>query len=116
MSTQSLIHELTGDRHPAIIYEDNFGAIYLVRNQQISSRKKPIDVCHHYLWDLHENRRLVARFKRSEDKSANIMTNNTPKVIHVQHMDMIHSGMLTCWREDVMSALSITLHGMSNVN
>jgi hypothetical protein len=32
MSTQSLIHDITGEKLSSIIYEDNLGAIYLVRN------------------------------------------------------------------------------------
>jgi hypothetical protein len=55
MFTQSLINKLTGERLPAIIYEENLGAIYLVKNQQVSARTKHIDVHQYCLWDLHES-------------------------------------------------------------
>jgi hypothetical protein len=112
MFTQSLIYELTGERVPAIIYEDNIGAIYFVKNQQVSARTKHIDVRHHYLRDLHENGRLEVRFKRSEDNSADIMTKNTPKAIHFQHTKRIRSATSTCWGEDVKSDVSVILWGM----
>jgi hypothetical protein len=38
--TQDLVQELTGVKKPAIIYEDNLGTIFLVKNQQVSSRTK----------------------------------------------------------------------------
>jgi hypothetical protein len=37
---QDLVQELTGVKKPAIIYEDNLGTIFLVKNQQVSSRTK----------------------------------------------------------------------------
>jgi hypothetical protein len=114
--TQSLIYELTGERLPAIIYEDNIGAIYLVKNQQVSARTKHINISHHYLRDLHGTKRLIVRFKRSKDNSSDIMTKNTPRAIHLQHTKSIRPGMLTCWREDVKSDPFVTLLGMSDVS
>jgi hypothetical protein len=58
--TQNLVEELTGQRKPTIIYEDNLGTIFLVKNQQVSSRNKHIDIRHHFM------RELDVRFKRSE--------------------------------------------------
>jgi hypothetical protein len=111
MFTQSLIYELTGVLLPAIIYEYNIGAIYLVKDQQVSCRTKHIDIHHHYLRDLKEAERLEVRFKRSEDNSSDIMTKNTPRDIHFWHTKSIPSGILTCWREDVKSDPSVTLPG-----
>jgi hypothetical protein len=44
--TQNLVEELIGQKKPAIIYEDNLGTIFLVKNQQVSSRTKHIDIRH----------------------------------------------------------------------
>jgi hypothetical protein len=82
MFTQSLIHEITGERLPAIIYEHDFEAIYLVKYKQVLARTKPIDVRHHCLRDLHEDRQLEVRFKREEPHLADIMTKKTPHSIH----------------------------------
>jgi hypothetical protein len=38
MFTQSLSYELTEKKLPGITYEDNIGAIYLVKNQQVSDQ------------------------------------------------------------------------------
>ena len=49
--TQSLLWEILGEVTMAIIYEDNLGAIYLTKNQQVSARTKHIDIRHHFLSD-----------------------------------------------------------------
>jgi hypothetical protein len=116
MSTQSLIRGITGERLPSIIYEDNLGSIYLVKNEQVSARTNHIDVRDHYLWDLHEDGQLEVSFKRSEENSADIITKNTPRSIHEKHTAMIRSGTLTCWRDNVKNDPSVTLHGMPDAN
>jgi len=75
--TQNLIEELTGIRERAIIYEDNLGAIYLVKNQQVSARTKHIDVRHHFVRDLYEDKRIEVRFQRSENNPSDLLTKNT---------------------------------------
>jgi hypothetical protein len=57
---------LTGERKPAIIYEDNLGAIFLVKNQQVSARTKHIDIRHHFMRELQAKKDLDVRLKRSE--------------------------------------------------
>jgi hypothetical protein len=49
MFTQSLFKELIGKKTTSIIYEDNLGAIYLVKNMQVSARTKHIDIRHHFM-------------------------------------------------------------------
>jgi hypothetical protein len=112
--TQSLIQEITGELKTAIIYEDNLGAIYLVKNRQVSGRTKHIDVRHHYLRDLHSDEKIEIRFKRSEDNSADIMTKNTNKELFEKHTELIRTGNLTCWKEDVKSDPTVTLFGELN--
>jgi hypothetical protein len=53
--TPNLVEELTGKRKLAIIYEDNLGTIFLVKNQQVSSRTNHIDIRYHYMRDLQDN-------------------------------------------------------------
>ena len=110
MFTQSLIGEITRVRLPAIIYEDNLGAIYLVKNQQVSSRTKHIDIRHHYLRDL-QGSKLDIRFVRSENNSSDIMTKNTPNELFQRHTGRIRNGYLTCWKEDVKSDPSVVMFG-----
>jgi hypothetical protein len=107
--TQNLVKEITGQQPPAIIYEDNLGAIYLSKNQQVSSRTKHIDIRHHWIRNLRTEKRLEIRFKRSENNSADIMTKNTTKEIFEKHSTDIRNGTLTCWKEDVKSDPTVIL-------
>jgi C4-type Zn-finger protein len=52
MFTQSLLRELIGKKTTSIIYEDNLGAIYLVKNMKVSARTKHIDIRHHFMREL----------------------------------------------------------------
>jgi hypothetical protein len=107
--TQNLIEELTGKRKPAIIYEDNLGTIFLVKNQQVSSRTKHIDIRHHhYMRDLQDNKALDVRFKRSENNSADIMTKNTTREVLDKHTHQISNSTLPFWKEDVKEDSSVT--------
>jgi hypothetical protein len=72
--TQNLVQELTGVKKPTIIYEDNLRTIFKVKNQQVSSRTKHIDITHHFMGDLQKKKDLDVRFKRSENNSVDIMT------------------------------------------
>ena len=55
-----ILDEIFGEEHqrPSIIYEDNLGAISLTKNPQISQRTKHIDVRHHFIRDLIEDKKL----------------------------------------------------------
>ena len=88
---------------PAIIFEDNTGAIYLVNNQHIGSRTKHIDIRWHFLRDLVEEGKIMVKFIRSEDNPSDVMTKNVKESIHDEHTHNIHNGMLLldCNREDV---------------
>jgi hypothetical protein len=99
--TQNLVQELTGVKTPTIIYEDNLGTIFLVKNQQVSSRTKHMDIRHHFMRDLQEKKDLNVRFKRSQNNSADIMTKNTTRDIHGK-------GTLEFWKEDVKQDSSVS--------
>jgi hypothetical protein len=109
--TLSLIKKLTGELRPALVYVDNLGAIFLLKNQQVSARTKHIDVRHHFTRNLIKTGRLERGFKRSENNSANIMTKNLPGDLHQKHEDVIREGTMTCWREDVKSDPSVRHFG-----
>jgi hypothetical protein len=116
MFTQNLLNEITGTRLMAIIYEDNLGAIYLTRNQQVSARTKHIDIKHHYMRDLLGDKRLDIRFMRSEDNSSDIFTKNTSRDLHETHTTKIRDGTLDCWKEDVKTDATVKQFGNPNPN
>jgi hypothetical protein len=106
--TQNLVQELAGVNKPAIIYEDNLGTIFLVKNQQVSSRTKNIDIRHHFMRDLREKKDLDVRFKRSENNSADIMTKDTMRDVLEKHTKSIRKGTLEFWQEDTKQDSSET--------
>jgi hypothetical protein len=109
--TQNLVMKLTGVRKPAILSEDNLGAIFLMKNQQVSPRTKHIDIRHHFMRDLQAKRDLDVRFKRSDENSADIMTKDTIRDIHENHTKEIRNGTLELWKEDVAQDSSVVEFG-----
>jgi hypothetical protein len=105
---QNLVQELTGVKKPTIIYEDNLGTIFLVKNQQVSFRTKHIDIRHHFIRNLQEKKDLDVRFKRSENNSADIMTKNTTRDVHDKHSKSIRKGTSQLWKEDVKQDSSVS--------
>jgi hypothetical protein len=112
--TPNLLMELTGEKKPAIIYEDNLGAIFLVQNQQVSARTKHIDIRHHYMREMQAKKDLDVRFKRSGENSADIMTKNTTRYIHEKHTKNIRNRTLAFWKEDVTQDRSVVVFGTQN--
>lgn len=93
MFTNMLLEELLGRKPlPAIIYEDNTGAIFLVKNQQVGTRTKHIDIRHHFIRNLQENKQIEVRFIKSEDNYADIMTKNTTEKIFNHLSSQIKDG------------------------
>jgi hypothetical protein len=113
--TQNLIEEITGQFATAIIYEDNLGAIYLTKNQQVSARTKHIDIRHHFLRDLLNDKKIDIRFQRSEDNSSDIFTKNTPRDLHEKHAMKIKHGTLDCWKEDVKTDATVKQYGNDTI-
>jgi hypothetical protein len=105
---QNLVEELTGRRKPEIIYEYNLGTIFLVKNQQVSARTKHIDIRNHLMRDQQDKKELYTRFKRSENNSADIMIENTPREIHDKHTQQVRGGVLPFWKLDVKQDSSMT--------
>jgi hypothetical protein len=88
--TQNLVQQLTGEKKPVIIYEDNLGTLFC--------RSKHIDIKHHFMRDLQEKKDLDIRFKRSENNSADIITKKTTRDIHEKHTKSIRKGTLEFWK------------------
>jgi hypothetical protein len=91
----------TEKRFVGRVYEDNLGAIYLVKNQHVGARTKHIDVRAHFIRELEDQEYLTVQFVRSEENSADILNKNCPEKLHTKHAAMIRNGTLECWREDV---------------
>jgi hypothetical protein len=98
------------------IYEDNLGAIYLVKNQHVGARTKHIDVRAHFIRELETNGYVEVKFVRSEENSADILNKNCPEKLHTKHATMMRTGNLNCWREDVEDKRLLTDDGTSKAD
>jgi hypothetical protein len=96
---QMLLREIAYSVDPAIMLEDNTGAIFLIKNQQVSQRTKHIDVKWHFLREHHEKGHFKVKFVRSEKNEADICTKNTPEKVLCEHAINIRNGTLRSWRE-----------------
>ena len=77
-----LLEEIGISKSPGIIYEDNEGAIFLAKNQQVGMRTKYIDVRYHFIRDLIRDKFLDLRYVESENNYADIMTKNVSNDVH----------------------------------
>ena len=89
-----ILDELVGDQHvkPSVIFEDNLGAIYLTKNSQISQRTKHIDVRHHFIRGLIDNKVLDIKFVKSRMNASDIMTKNVKEDLFLKHQKSIDGG------------------------
>ena len=77
-----LLDELKVDYpKPSMLFEDNTGAIFIMKNDQVGQRTKHIDVKFHHVRDMIKAGDLVVLYIRSEDNPADIMTKNTKEVL-----------------------------------
>ena len=56
---------MTEVQKPSVIYEDNQGAIFLAENRQVGIPTKHIDICHHFLWYMAEEKDIYIQYIRS---------------------------------------------------
>ena len=95
-----LLKELLGSTHPATIYEDNTGAIFLVKKQQVGARTKHINMRHHYLRAQLEEKTLQVKFANSENNVSKIMTKNCAEKVFTRHAEKILNRTIESLRED----------------
>ena len=96
-----LMELLWWDIEPGLIYEDNQGCIFLIKNQTIGQRTKHIDVRYHFSREKYEAGLVEPRFCRSENQYADGMTKNQPDALFRKHRDNIRLGNLEVQKEDV---------------
>jgi hypothetical protein len=67
---------------PALLYNDNAGAVSLTKNTKGNTRVKHIDVRHHYVRDLVEDGKIVIHHIPSSDNLADIFTKPLGRDVH----------------------------------
>jgi hypothetical protein len=98
-----LLYELTNNYHaPAVLYEDNTGAIFLATNDSIGQRTKHIDTRYRFTNDLVRENWLVVEYIRTTNNYADLNTKAVVEALHVSLADDIYEGNLKpSSREDV---------------
>ena len=106
---QMLLDKIATSLRPAIIFEDNMGCIYLTKNQQVSTRKKHIDVRHHFIRQNIVNNNLKVCFVPTAENGSDIATKNLPEKLFKFHADNLLNGTLPYWiQEDVKTNSHLT--------
>jgi hypothetical protein len=115
---QQLLAKIAECTTPGIILEDNTGAIFLVKNQQVGSRTKHIDVRHHYIREMRERGEVDVLFVRSEKNSSDILTKNVPEKLLTLHGKAIRDGKLRCRTEwsEIIAAIETTDETINHVH
>ena len=96
--TQQLLSEISQPILPGILLEDNTGAIFLVKNKQVSSRTKHISIRQHFIRERVADGEIVVKYTRSENNEGDIATKNNPEAIHMKHAQNIRDGKIYAWR------------------
>ena len=96
---QQLLEEIESHNDPAIIFEDNSGAIYLVRNRQVGPRTKHIDIRYHFIRDLVDSNKLIVNYINTELNKADILTKNVNEKIFKIHSNNIRNGTINLYNK-----------------
>ena len=91
---RKILNKLQGGKYNKvrIIYEDNLGAIYLIKNPQISQRTKHIDVRHHFIRNLVKKKINEIQFIKSENNVVDISTKNVKEETFNKHAKKINNS------------------------
>jgi hypothetical protein len=102
MFQSMLLEELLSRRVKAIIFIDNTGAIFLVKNHKVGSRTKHIAVRHLYMRELRERDRVQIEFIPTAQNVSDLGTKNLADKLFSKHTNRVLDGrILECLREDV---------------
>jgi hypothetical protein len=80
--------------------EDNQGAIYLIKNQQVGPRTKHIDVRLHFMRNMVASGDVKVLFVRSEENESDCLTKNVTEKLFQYHVPDLFNGTLKYWRKD----------------
>lgn len=78
---QSLIKELGGSTK-VVVKCDNKSAINLTQNNTYHSRSKHIDIRHHFIRELVEDKRIIIEYLNTEEMTADILTKSLSRFKH----------------------------------
>ena len=75
---------------PAVLYNDNNGAVSLKKDMKHNSHVKHIDIHHHFMHECIENREITIQYIPSSKNLADIFTKPLGQVAHHHACAMLH--------------------------
>ena len=90
---RNVLSELDLLPNPQVIYNDNKGAEFLVKNPAINDKSKHIDIKFHYIRDEYNNKIIDIVHKPSEDILADIFTKSLSPVTHTKLVKSLNMQM-----------------------
>jgi len=94
---QMMLEEFNLADTPAMLFEDNAGAIFLAANKQVSKRTKHIDLKHHYIrefTEMRDGKQDGQVYKiNTKDNTADIGTKNVDIQTFIKHAKELDEGM-----------------------
>jgi hypothetical protein len=102
---QKLIKEISGRCETAVMFEDNTGCIFLIRNHKTGERTKHIDI--RYFWgrEMYQRKLAVPYFVTSNDNWSDGCTKNLPVKTFQRHEKILMYGYMPYRKEAVGLAL-----------
>ena len=89
-----LLEEMTEVQKPSVVYEENKEEIFLANNIQVGICTNRIDICHHFMRYMVEEKYMEIKYIRSKENPADIMTKNFSETDYVKHTKRITEGEL----------------------
>ena len=83
---------MTEVQNPSVFYKENQGVFLLANNSQVGLRTKNIDIRHHFLMGMVEDKYIYIQYIGSEENPAYIMTKNCSESDYIKQMRSITEG------------------------
>jgi len=98
-----LLNELFKSSTSMVVYGDNQGALYLVKNRQVNQCMKHINIHQNFIGDLQRQKKVIGWFLQSKENMADGATaKNLLEKLFTKHMEVLKMGVnLISQREDV---------------
>jgi len=84
---------------PGIMLEDNMGCIFLIRNKQMGSRTKAIQIRMHWIREAFEKEELTVDYVKSEENESDIMTKNVTEPFQEKFSKRLRNGTLRIYEQ-----------------
>jgi Reverse transcriptase (RNA-dependent DNA polymerase) len=96
----NLLLELVDVILPSLLSEDNTGAIFLAKNQQVGARTKHIDVRYHFIREKVKSGQIHVSYVNTLKNPADLLSKNVTQKVHDTHAMLIMSGLMDCWDKE----------------